>query len=170
MFDNESSDKCRCGKNDCVCEIVRKIAKVQAEATGSDDCEVGCKESLRNLLSPAAALDNDTIPFILYCDCEPFIGQSVVQATVGGNRVFQCLQSPVFRVSKVKDDCCAVLEILLPVTEGGSTPGSGGDDVCDFFPGNSIRNLRRTNVCITVDLCKFTGIACLEPVNALPRA
>ncbi|MGM8215760.1 CotY/CotZ family spore coat protein [Bacillaceae bacterium W0354] len=170
MFEEEyNRNECRCNKNDCVCQIVKYIADVQAEAEGNEDCEVGCKESIRSLVSPAAAAEHDTIPFLLYCDCDLFVGQSVVQRMVSGNRVFNCLESPIFRVSKVKDNCCAVLELLLPITEDGSTPGPGGDNICDFFPGNSIRNLRRTNVCITVDLCKFDGIACLEPVTALPR-
>lgn len=170
MYDHKDfKDECKCKNSGCVCRIVKKIADAQDAVDREEDCDIGCKESIRNLVSPITTVENDTIPFILYCNCEPFIGQSVVQAQAGPNRVFQCIQSPIFRVSKVKKDCCAILELLLPVTAGGSTPGPG-TTLCSFFPGSSIRNLRRTGVCITVDLCKFDGIACLEPVEALPRS
>ncbi|MBR7554725.1 CotY/CotZ family spore coat protein [Allobacillus sp. GCM10007491] len=163
--------KGHCDDHDCVCRILRKIARVQDATNNDGDCQYGCKQSIENLLSPTQNVSgNDTVPFILYCkgDCDPFIGQSVLQAMSGGNRVFQCFESPIFRVNKVKDNCCAEIELLLPVTMGGSTPGPGGDDVCDYFPGNSIRNLQRTGICITVDLKKFMGVACLEPVQTLP--
>ncbi len=173
-FDHCGCDDCNdhCHDSNCVCRILRKIVKAQdALDDRGNDCEVGCKHSIESLVSPAQNLvENDTVPFVLYCkgDCSPFIGQSVVQATVGANRVFQCFESPIFRINKIKDDCCAEIELLLPVTEGGSTPGSGGADVCDFFPGNSIRDLQRTGICITVDLKHFMAVACLEPVETLP--
>ena len=161
-----------CGDQDCVCRTLRHIVRAQAATNNNGgDCQYGCKQSIKDLLSPTQDVGgNDTVPFVLYCEgtCEPFIGQSVLQAMVGGNRVFQCFESPIFRVNKVKDNCCAEIELLLPVTMGGSTPGPGGDDVCDYFPGNSIRNLQRTGICITVDLKKFIGISCLEGVATLP--
>ncbi|WP_093855119.1 CotY/CotZ family spore coat protein [Tenuibacillus multivorans] len=172
VFDENCKDDLECKDNTCVCRMVRKIARAQAEAASEgSDCEVGCKQSVDDLLSPATpTTDNDTVPFVLYCkgDCVPFIGSGVVQAMAGANTVFRCFESPIFRVSRVKKDCCAELELLLPVTAGGSTPGPGGASVCDYFPGSSIRNLQRTGICITVDLCDFVGITCLEPVRALP--
>ncbi|SEQ08093.1 CotY/CotZ family spore coat protein [Piscibacillus halophilus] len=173
MFEDDFTKDLDCKNNKCVCKTVAKIAAAQDEVADRDrGCDTGCKQSVKDLLSPTAQPngDNDTVPFILYCkgDCGPFIGQSVVTNQVGMDTVFNCLETPIFRVSKVKKDCCAELELLLPVTEGGSTPGPGGDDVCDFFPGNSIRNFQRTGVCITVDLCEFLAIACLDPVRSLP--
>ncbi|MDQ0351560.1 hypothetical protein J2R98_001374 [Alkalibacillus filiformis] len=165
-------DDCKdfdCKDNKCVCKTVRKIAEAQ-DAVVTPDCDISCKQSIQDLVSPATTTGNDTIPFVLYCKgtCKPFFGSGVLQAMVGPNRVFRCFESPIFRVSKIHKDCCADLELLLPVTQGGSTPGACGEKVCDYFPGNAIRNLQRTGICIKVDLCDFVGIACLEPVRALP--
>ncbi|RDY71431.1 hypothetical protein DXT76_07550, partial [Halobacillus trueperi] len=46
-------------------------------------------------------------------------------------------------------------------------PSGSGKQVCDYFPGSSIRNLRATGVCITVDLDCFCSITCLEPTTPL---
>ncbi|MGP4073097.1 CotY/CotZ family spore coat protein [Piscibacillus sp. B03] len=176
MFEDNCNDF-DCKNNKCVCKTVAKIAAAQDEVAGrGQGCDTGCKQSINDLLSPTTGptTNNDTVPFILYCkgDCDEFIGKSVitVQRTQGQNTFteFDCIETPVFRVSKVKKNCCAELELLLPVNMGGQTPGSGGDDVCDYFRGNSIRNLQRTGICITVDLCEFMAIACLDPVRALP--
>ncbi|TFB21085.1 spore coat protein [Filobacillus milosensis] len=174
MFDDHKDDF-DCKKNKCVCKTVRKIAAAQDEVAGLGDCEVGCKQSINDLLSPAGTGNrNDTIPFILYCKgtCHPFIGSGVLQGTTGmggdGRPVFRCFESPIFRVNRVHKDCCAEIELLLPVTRGGSTPGPGGDEVCDYFPGNSIAALQRTGICIKVDLCDFSGISCLEPTRVRP--
>ncbi|RPF51152.1 CotY/CotZ family spore coat protein [Aquisalibacillus elongatus] len=177
MFDDNYHDDFDCKNNKCVCKTVRKIAEAQDEVAGltDDNCDVSCKQSVRDLLSPTAnGNGNDTVPFILYCKgtCHPFFGSSILQGTTGGGgggrSVLRCFESPIFRVSKVKKNCCAEIELLLPVSQGGSTPGGGGDTVCDFFPGNSIATLQRTGLCITVDLCDFSGIACLEPTRPRP--
>ncbi|WP_279401747.1 CotY/CotZ family spore coat protein [Piscibacillus salipiscarius] len=165
-----------CKNNKCVCKTVAKIAAAQDEVAGrGQGCETGCKQSINDLLSPTTgpSTTNDTVPFVLYCkgDCKEFIGRSVVANPFGNNMVaYNCIETPIFRVSKVKKNCCAELELLLPVNEGGQTPGSGGEDLCDFVPptGNSIRDFQRTGICITVDLCEFMAIACLDPVRALP--
>ncbi|NIK12765.1 CotY/CotZ family spore coat protein [Alkalibacillus almallahensis] len=168
MWDDCNELDCKDSK--CVCKTVRKIADAQ-DAVDDQGCDVGCKQSIDDLLSPASpSSGNDTVPFILYCkgSCRPFVGNGILQGTTGNNRTFRCFESPIFRVSKIHKDCCADLELLLPVTEGGSTPGPGGHEVCNYFPGNSIRNLQRTGICVKVDLCDFVGISCLEPVRALP--
>ncbi|WP_051189118.1 CotY/CotZ family spore coat protein [Halalkalibacillus halophilus] len=172
MFDQDCRDDFDCKNNKCVCKTVRKIAEAQDAVTATGDCEIGCKQSIRDLVSPTTQNGNDTIPFILYCEgsCHPFIGSGVLQGSTGGGGggrpVLECFQSPIFRVSKVGKDCCAEIELLLPVTQGGSTPGPRGKKVCDYFPGNAIAALQRTGICIKVDLCNFTGISCLEPIRA----
>ncbi|MEC5424552.1 CotY/CotZ family spore coat protein [Virgibacillus sp. C22-A2] len=167
--------------DNCVCDIVRDIVDAQDEVNNNDDCcTTSCEDSIRQLLSPTGNGNGNgptSIPFILYCkgDCDPFIGSGVIQKPIGqsGNVAFRCVESPIFRAKKfVNDDkdCCVKLELLLPVTEGGATPGPGGDTVCDFFPGASIRDLQATGVCLTVDLDCFCGITCLEPVTPLPAS
>ncbi|MFC4559504.1 CotY/CotZ family spore coat protein [Virgibacillus kekensis] len=168
------------GEN-CVCDIVREIVAVQDEVVDKGGCCVtSCERSIRDLLSPTTNGNGPvatTIPFILYCkgDCDAFIPSGVFQAPIGGSgmNAFQCVETPIVRAKKFtdEDECCVKLELLLPVTEGGSTPGPGGDNVCDFFPGeegNAIRDLQATGICLTVDLDCFCGIQCLDPVTPLP--
>ncbi|WP_226036257.1 CotY/CotZ family spore coat protein [Aquibacillus saliphilus] len=162
----------------CVCDVVRDIVDAQDEVN-NNGCSTGCKQSIRDLLSPQSGNNvNTTIPFILYCkDCNPFIGSGVFQGELGasGNTFFGCVETPIFRAKEFVDDsdCCVKLELLLPVTEGGSTPGptdSGVSDVCRFFPGNSIRDFQATGICLTVDLNCFCGITCLEPITPIPAS
>lgn len=158
---------------DCVCEIVQQIVAAQ-DAVQEECCLTSCERSIDQLLSPQVAGNgNTTIPFFLYCKgCKPYIASGVFQETLGmtDQTFFGCVETPIFRAKKFVEgsDCCVQLELLLPVTTGGSTPGPGGDDVCDFFPGNSIRDLQATGICITVDLNCFCAIACLDPVTPLP--
>ncbi|PKR77452.1 spore coat protein [Halalkalibacillus sediminis] len=171
MFEEEF-DKHRddCKNSKCVCKQVKKIAEAQDAVAGTGDCDVSCKQSIRDLVSPTTTSGNDTIPFILYCKCKPFIGSGVIQGTTsnnGGTRpAFTCIQTPIYRVKKVDKDCCATLELLLPVSMGGGTPGPREDTVCSYFPGEAIAAFQRTGICIKVDLCDFTAISCLDPVRA----
>ncbi|WP_052158919.1 CotY/CotZ family spore coat protein [Halobacillus sp. BBL2006] len=169
---------CSKGKDSqCVRDVIKEIIAAQEEVAERERCDVSCERSIRELLSPTAnGNENTTIPFILYCkDCKPFIGSAVVrrQMEMGMSSFtfLDCLESPIFRAVKFVDDKkdCVKLELLIPVTEGGSQPGPSneGKRVCDFFPGKSIRNLRSTGVCITVDLDCFCSITCLEPTTPL---
>jgi len=167
---------------DCVCTVVKDIVEAQDAVTTNDDCcTTSCEQSIEQLLSPkvaGAGVVNTTIPFILYCkDCTPFIGSGVFEGELGasGNTFFGCVESPIFRAKRfVKgSDCCVQLELLLPVTEGGSTPGPtnrGVSDVCKFFPGRSIRDFQATGICLTVDLNCFCGITCLDPITPIPAS
>ncbi|WP_431801403.1 CotY/CotZ family spore coat protein [Halobacillus andaensis] len=171
-----------CGKGKdfdaCVCETVRKIVRAQDEV--ADGCFTGCAESIRDLVSPTSNENGPatSIPFALYCkgDCSPFIGSGIFSSPLGdsGMSALRCVKTPIFRAKKFVDEeeCCVQLELLLPVTMGGSTPGPSGKgkQICDYFPGNSIRNLQATGICITVDLDCFCGIVCLDPVTPLPAS
>ena len=161
---------------ECVCDIVQSIVAAQdAVADNNNCCTSSCEQSIEQLLSPQATTPtaNTTIPFILYCkDCEPFIGSGVFQDELGnsGNTFFGCVETPIFRAKSFLEgsDCCVRLELLLPVTQGGSAPGPANRDVCSYFPGNSIRNFQATGICLTVDLNCFCGITCLAPITPLP--
>lgn len=167
-------------QKDCVCDVVRDIVAAQdAVITNDHCCSTSCEQSIEQLLSPQAeANGNTTIPFILYCkDCTPFIGSGVFQGQLGqsGNTFFGCVETPIFRAKKFVEgsDCCVKLELLLPVTEGGSTPGQTDrvvSDVCRFFPGRSIRDFQATGICLTVDLNCFCSIACLDPITPIPAS
>ncbi|WP_188207399.1 CotY/CotZ family spore coat protein [Alkalibacillus aidingensis] len=158
-----------CKDSKCVCKTVRRIADAQDAVDEPVDCDISCKQSIQDLVSPATTTNgNDTIPFILYCkgDCKPFWATGVVQAFANNTRSFQCFESPIFRVSKVHKDCCADLELLLPANSNGLCPRKKKKDVCDFIGDAS--DFQRTGVCVKVDLCDFVAISCLEPVRALP--
>jgi len=150
---------CKCKKEQCVCDKVRRIADAQ-DAVDNNCCDSGsCEQSIRDLVSPTGGNGADTIPFMLLCGCEntfagllPYFGWGVKRFSDGCSGP---IPSPFFRVKKIKEDtkCCAILELLIPVR-------------CD---SSLLRfeNFRRTGVCVEVDLSCFTGITCFHPVNAL---
>ncbi|WP_082235362.1 CotY/CotZ family spore coat protein [Halobacillus massiliensis] len=171
-----------CGKgkgfDNCVCETVRKIVEAQNEVAGTDCCNTGCDQSISDLLSPSSNGNRPTtIPFALYCkgDCEPFIGSGIYSSPVNASGMsLQCVRTPIFRAKKFVDDhkCCVQLELLLPVNSEGETPdpSNKGKNICDFFPGDTIRNLQATGICLTVDLNCFCGILCLDPTTPIPSS
>lgn len=173
-----------CDGINCVCRKVREIAAAQDQVNGNNNgvCDTSCDRSIADLLSPAANNNmngNTTIPFALYCkgDCGPFLGSGVYQGTTGANGAtyFGCVESPIFRVVGFEDEdgCCAQLELLLPATADGTTPGATGDGdsaICPFFPGQTITDFQATGVCITVDLNNFHSIMCLDPIRPLSAA
>lgn len=145
----------------CICKKVRAIAKAQDEAVADHCCEVSCENSLRQLVSPSVAPSADTVPFMLsggakttFSGLLPYFAWGIVKSNEGGSICQTPFVSPFFRVKKVKDDCCAVLELLCPI-------------FCDE-PGNEgvIESFTRTGACVTVDLHDFTDITCFHPVNA----
>jgi hypothetical protein len=151
--------------DNCVCAVLRNIADVQDQVDPEpvdNDCEVSCERSIEELLNPITTPPtngNNTIPVILYCDCSPFLGFGVKKI----NGTFTCVQTFVFKVKSVDDDCCAVLELLQTnaKTSNGSYPPSPViNDPCDQFPASEFFG---TGICITVDLSCFCGVTCLEP-------
>jgi hypothetical protein len=162
--------------HECVCDIVKKIARAQEKLDSNDDCNSSCKTFIKELVDPVQTSDKDTIPFILYCegDCDPFIASGILEGKNEQGKLFYlCVETPIFRVTKVKDDCCAEVELISPVTQGGARPGPSEDgvsDVCKFFPGRSIAAFQRTGICTTINLNHFTGITCLPPVKTRPAS
>ncbi|MEN2768817.1 CotY/CotZ family spore coat protein [Ornithinibacillus xuwenensis] len=168
---------CSHGKQsgECVCDVVRKIVKAQDEVAAAMDnncCTTGCEQSIRDLLSPATANGNTTIPFLLYCkgDCDLFFATGVAQN--GNGAAFDCIETPVFRAKKFKKGCCVELELL----EFETNSGGGGSliptpqDNCDFIPPNATGDFVETGICITVDLHHFIAIQCLAPTTPVSPA
>lgn len=149
----------------CVCGVLRAIVDAQDQVSPVDDdnCDVSCQRSINILLGDVVAPTNgpNTIPVILYCGCEPFLGTGVRVETVGQNQRFECVQSFVFRVNSVDDNCCATLELL---DTGDNVNPNGG--VCSQFQGNAgPGSVEGTGICITVDLNCFCAVTCLDPVR-----
>lgn len=156
------------GEN-CVCDIVRNIADAQNDVF-ENCCDVSCEQSINDLLSPAAANDLDTVPFMLYCegDCKPFKASGVTVDNGGGSPSFDCIESFLFRVKSVDDDCCAVLELLSFEGDPAGAGNQGSEclkDPCHQFDGQSVADLTATGICITVDLDCFCAIHCFPAVN-----
>ncbi|MGG5252482.1 CotY/CotZ family spore coat protein [Neobacillus sp. SM06] len=148
------------GEN-CVCSVLRAIVDAQDQVSPTSGCTVSCEKSIQELLngvSPASTSPN-TIPVILYCDCNPFLGTGVRVRTTGGAQHLECIQSFVFRVNDVDDNCCASLELLE--VKGGPNPANP----CKQFEGAKPEDIKTTGICITVDLCCFCAVTCLEPVT-----
>lgn len=138
---------CKHEFDNCVCDIVRRIADVQSDVV-EHCCDVSCDKSIEALISPVGVNDLDTVPFMLYCEgtCQLFEGKGFMK---DANGCLDCVDSKIFRVKKMVDECCAVLELL-----------DAGPDECPVIDENS-----RTGICITVDLNCFCAITCLPAAS-----
>ncbi|SEP85108.1 CotY/CotZ family spore coat protein [Piscibacillus halophilus] len=138
----------------CVCDILRQIVDAQNDIV-EHDCDVSCKQSIEDLLgdrtSPAGL---DTVPVLLYCECKTFKGFGAMNDQ--NNTV---VASFYFRVKKVDDDCCAVLELLRDPADSDRNPKDPTDQ--------KTANLRATGICINVDLKCFCHVTCLPAVDAI---
>lgn len=160
----------------CVKDTVHQIVRAQREAAEKDTvtCLTSCERSINDLLSPKkdSRRRHTTIPFMLICknSCNYFIGRGVVKRWVNGARVFECLESPVFKARGFAkgSNSCVKLELLMPISNDTAVePEPDGCSPCKFFPTNdaAVNGFRETGVCITVDLNSFNGIACLDPIT-----
>ncbi len=164
--------------SNCVCDVVRAIADAQNEVV-ENVCDVSCERSIESLLDPAAANDLNTVPFILYGnDLNPFKAFGIDfkrNKNNMNNPQFECVESFVFRVKTVDEDCCAVIELLAFGADGNQGGGGGGggnknkdgDNPCDQVDGQKLEDLVATGICITVDLSCFCAITCLPAVSLM---
>ncbi|PWU67695.1 MULTISPECIES: CotY/CotZ family spore coat protein [Gracilibacillus] len=145
----------------CVCDVVRTIADAQDDVADRT-CDVSCVRSIRSLVSPVTTNGLDTVPFILYGkDHKPFKGFGAEFKSHGnGPAKFDCVESFIFRVKEVGDDCCAVLELLVFDNEHDAC-----HDPCEQINKEEVADLERTGICITVDLNCFCAITCLPAVS-----
>lgn len=150
-----------CGKGystgSCVCDVLKEIASVQDDIV-DDCCDSSCDQSISDLLG---ATDNrsglDTVPVMLYCSgtCAPFKGYGANYDNIATK-----LSSYYFRVKKVTNDCCAVLELLVNENELGTDFDQPGPH------SQNTANLRASGICITVDVNCFCHVTCLPAVDA----
>ncbi|WP_077623035.1 CotY/CotZ family spore coat protein [Sediminibacillus massiliensis] len=150
----------------CVCDVLRAIADAQDDVF-DNTCDISCARSINNLLSPVGRSSLDTVPVILYGkDLKPFKGFGVDVELHNGEPKFECTESFIFRVTEVSDDddCCAVLE-LLDFDDNGSEHHHKKDSPCKQLDHESVEDLSRTGICITVDLKCFCAVTCLPAVS-----
>lgn len=161
----------------CVCETVKNIDIAQKRATDSG-CVSSCEASIKQLFHGKPRKKDGqrftTVPFMLFNEGsnEAFIGSNVIKCESPGQKGFyyECIESPVFRVQHVDKNCCASLELLLPADYHGKAIKRPTDrkGSCSFFQCDElVTNFIATEICITVDLNKFTGISCLEPITPI---
>jgi hypothetical protein len=136
----------------CVLNAVKAIKDAQDAV---EDCPTSC---FNNLLSPSAL--GDTVPFTLKnCDGTPFYA-------LGNIGTDNCFASIWFRIEELNGSC-ATLSILRPFRDRMPIPVSdlvGTDECCISLEGQCMmRNLKKTNHCIEVDLKCFCAIQCLDP-------
>ncbi|MFD1360146.1 CotY/CotZ family spore coat protein [Lentibacillus salinarum] len=148
-----------CGKEyhsgNCVCDILKEIVEAQNDVV-ENCCSTSCEQSISDLLGDTDASNGlDTVPVILYCKegCEPFKGFGANPDNIG-----EMTSSFYFRVKRVDDDCCAVVELLRDPHDDDDTPK---DPVHQYT-----KHLCATGICITVDLNCFCHVTCLPAVNA----
>ncbi|HLR79410.1 MAG TPA: CotY/CotZ family spore coat protein [Bacillota bacterium] len=144
--------------DNCVCDILKEIADAQSDVI-ENCCESSCEQSIDELLGETDRRGKDTVPLILYCrdGCQPFKGFGTLRKH--GDHLDEMQTSFIFRVKKVMDDCCAIIELLL-----------ADADLCKDLKNpkhQETKNLKATGICITVDLNCFCHVTCLPAINAL---
>ncbi|RFA31956.1 hypothetical protein CAI16_19490 [Virgibacillus dokdonensis] len=180
-------------ENECVCDIVRRIVVAQNKVNQDNDCcTTSCDHSIDKLLDPwgGAKSMHTTIPIMLYCksNCDPFVGKGMKKMEDDcSNGSFYPVESYVFRAKDFVEGsyCCAILEILVPYYENnGYCPSKQKVYTNKTYASKSctpydkwknehkkkgIKNFIATGVCLTVDLNKFIGVNCLEPITPIER-
>ncbi|QED49976.1 spore coat protein [Cytobacillus dafuensis] len=159
-------------KENCVEEVLEAILKAQKKAKRDDECKVSCKESIKELLGEEKKPKKNTIPFILYCDCEPFKGTGVTTFTTHSKKKkFACISTFIFKIKDL-DDNCAVLELLTFKPKKSCHEDSGKkcdhkepSSPCRQIDHKDVDDLMRTGICITVDLSCFCAITCLPAIK-----
>ncbi|MEC3885576.1 spore coat protein [Halobacillus litoralis] len=175
-YDRHHKDGC-CGKKDkhdkmkhyknCVEDVLEAILYAQNKVN-KDECHTSCQQSIHELLGKKRVKKN-TIPFLLYCGCEPFKGTGVTTyACHSKKEKIKCIHTHVFKIKELNKGC-AVLELLdfktdLKDRHPKHCPSKHGS-ACHQLDHKSLDDLVGTGICITVDLSCFCAITCLPAVH-----
>ena len=166
--------KCRESRSkhydDCVGEVLEAILEAQKKVKKDQGCDTSCKKSIEDLLCEKKK--KNTIPFILYCGCDPFKGSGVTTYHCHSKKkkTFKCIETFVFKIIDL-DHKCATLELLTFKSEhhkGDSHPHDSKcalSSPCKQIDHKSVDDLMETGICITVDLSCFCAITCLPAVH-----
>ncbi|MFC5604618.1 CotY/CotZ family spore coat protein [Sporosarcina koreensis] len=177
-----------CGRNEevggevrrhdnCICEVVRAIRRVQdiREEVDCDDCRTDCfLTPLGSLVSPARQRANTRVFMLLDEKGNPFKAmfnrrrriEEDEERTNSGQDRRDCATcfSIFFRVQNVFDNCCATLQVLEPLDRRGRRVDLFKDGKLDLDEVCRVENFRATGTCVTVDLKCFCGIQCVRDV------
>jgi hypothetical protein len=150
-------------KKDCVEEVLEAILKAQKKVEKEYKSCNSCKESIKDLLEEPKKPKKNTIPFILYCGCDPFKATGVTTYPCGQkDKKFACITSYIFKIHELEGQC-AELELLTfkPKKDDDNKDFSA----CDQIDNEKVEDLIATGICINVDLSCFCGVTCLPAVR-----
>lgn len=154
---------CGCGSGhnsgNCVVDVLKDIVDAQRDVQ-EFCCNTSCEQSINDLLGETDNSNGkDTVPVILYCKdgCKPFKGFGADRK--GNDGIGKIEASFIFRVKRIDDEGCAVLELLLAPEQ----PCGYGElkDPTD----QRTKHLQATGICITVDLHCFCHVTCLPAIS-----
>jgi hypothetical protein len=172
--------------DNCICEVVRAIRRIQdiREELDCDDCRTDCFLTPLGSLSPNRRRANTRVFTLSTDDGDLFKAffrherrererdrEREVLSTNQNERERErdcenenCF-SVFFRVQNVFDNCCATLEVLEPRDERGRRVRLFKNGKLDFAEFCRVERFERTGSCITVDLKCFCAIQCVRDVH-----
>lgn len=149
----------------CVCDVLRAIKDIQDVGADDEcrDCTTSCfTEPLGGIVSPGRSSPIDTRVFMLLTkNGDPFKAFYRDE-----DRPDTDCYSVFFRVEEVFGNCCATLRVLEPLTRNKEEVNLI-DATCTTINLSkicSVRQFRKTESCITVDLSCFCGVQCIDDV------
>ncbi|WP_082235286.1 CotY/CotZ family spore coat protein [Halobacillus massiliensis] len=152
----------------CVEEVLEAILQAQRKAQKGHGCDTSCQQSIHDLFKEEKTFKKNTIPFILYCGCDPFKGTGVTTYSYKPKKHrFKCIESHIFRLKDLKNEC-AVLELLYfksDLNDSNEKHCHDKSSACDQIDNKCVSDLIATGICINVDLSCFCGITCLPAVK-----
>ncbi|WP_430788262.1 CotY/CotZ family spore coat protein [Virgibacillus flavescens] len=161
---------CNQHKRHCVKDVLEAIVEAQKKAQNDSHCRSSCKQSIEDLLGERRIMTKNTIPFMLYCGCEPFKGTGVLTYSCHNEKKFKCINTFIFKIKELKNNC-AVLELLIfksdlnRPNDGSNECGKHGRGACGQLDHKRVDDLIKTGICINVDLSCFCAVTCLPAVR-----
>ncbi|ASF41015.1 spore coat protein [Halobacillus halophilus] len=156
----------------CVADVLEAILAAQKKADKDNGCHTSCKQSIEDLLGEEKKVKKNTIPFILYCGCDPYKGTGVTTYHCHSKKTkFKCVNSFIFKVKDIEKEC-AVLELLVFKSDlkhsndhGEKCHSKDDHSACSQIDHKELDDLIGTGICITVDLSCFCSITCLPAIH-----
>ena len=174
--------------DNCICEVVRAIKRVQdlREDLDCDDCRTDCFLTPLGSLNPRRRRANTRV-FTLSDDegnlFKAMFKRERRERDRERERDFEssfenehdrdhdkdcdrrnCF-SVFFRVQRVFDNCCATLEVLEPRDRRGRRVNLFKHGKLDFDEICRVERFEATGSCITVDLKCFCAVQCIKDVH-----
>lgn len=168
--------------DNCICEVVRAIRRVQdiREDRDCDDCRTDCfLTPLGSLVNPSRQRANTRVFMLLNEKGDPFKAMfnrrrrrhdndrdRNLPNELNNERERDCDNcfSVFFRVQNVFDNCCATLQVLEPRDERGRRVDLFKNGKLDFDAICRVERFEATGSCVTVDLKCFCAVQCVRDV------